>query len=101
RLRAPTAGDGVPGLLDPRVRHLLTQQLPAAVESAAKLKERAADKADQLCNAACLYALGAGAALKSVADASDSEGGRAKRETGRRLRGSYLCSTTPSSPRSP
>jgi serine/threonine protein kinase len=48
----------VPGLLDLRLRHLLKdQKLPAAVESAAKIKELAGDKAEQLYGAACAYAL--------------------------------------------
>jgi tetratricopeptide (TPR) repeat protein len=60
----------VPGLLDMRLRYLLKEQkLPAAVETADKMKERAGDKADQLYNAACAYALCAGAAKKPVADA--------------------------------
>jgi serine/threonine protein kinase len=51
----------VPGLLDLRVRFLLKEQkLPAAVESAAKMKELAGDKAAQLYDAVCAYALCAG-----------------------------------------
>jgi hypothetical protein len=61
----------VPELLDLRVRFLLKQQqLAAAVETAAKMKERASDKPDQLYDAACLYALCAGAAPKQGADAA-------------------------------
>ena len=49
-------------MLDIRVRFLLKEQKPAAaVESAAKLKQLAGDKPDQLYDAACLYALCAGA----------------------------------------
>jgi hypothetical protein len=52
----------VPQLLRMRVRYLLhAQKLPAAVETAAKMKERAGDTAVGLYNAACLYALCAGA----------------------------------------
>jgi hypothetical protein len=48
----------VPGLLDLRVRFLLKEQrLSAAVESAAKMKELAGDKAELLYDAACAYAL--------------------------------------------
>ncbi len=51
----------VPGLLYVRVRFLLKQQkLPAAVESAAKMKELAGDNGEQLYDAACAYALCAG-----------------------------------------
>jgi hypothetical protein len=58
-LKQPAAE--VPGLLDLRVRFLLKEEkLPAAVESAAKLKELAGDNPDQLYNAACDYALCAG-----------------------------------------
>ncbi|HEV2949358.1 MAG TPA: tetratricopeptide repeat protein, partial [Gemmataceae bacterium] len=53
----------VPALLDLRVRFLLrAQNLTAAVESAAMMKERAGDKLEQLYDAACEYALCAGAA---------------------------------------
>jgi serine/threonine protein kinase len=53
----------VPELLDMRVRFLLKKQnLPAAVETAAKIKDRAGYKAEQLYDAACAYALCAGAA---------------------------------------
>jgi len=59
-LKQPAAE--VPGLLDIRVRFLLKEQKPAAaVESAAKRKQLAGDKPDQLYNAACLYAICAGA----------------------------------------
>jgi tetratricopeptide (TPR) repeat protein len=59
-LKQPAAE--VPALLDMRVRFLLKEQKPAAaVESAAKMKQLAGDKPDQLYNAACLYALCAGA----------------------------------------
>jgi hypothetical protein len=43
---------------------LAVSSLPAAVETAAKTKERAADKTEQLYDAACAYALCAGAAKK-------------------------------------
>jgi serine/threonine protein kinase/tetratricopeptide (TPR) repeat protein len=53
----------VPRLLDMRVRYLMKEQkLAAAVESAAKMKEHAGDKSEQLYNAARAYALCAGAA---------------------------------------
>jgi hypothetical protein len=56
----------VPRLLDMRLRFLLKeQQLAAAAELAAKMKERAGDKAEQLYNAACAYALCAGAAKQA------------------------------------
>jgi serine/threonine protein kinase len=56
----------VPGLLDLRVRFLLKgQKLLAAVESAARMKERAGDKAEQLYDAACAYALCAEAAKQA------------------------------------
>jgi serine/threonine protein kinase len=52
----------VPQLLDIRLRSLLkVQKLAAAAETAAKMKEQAGDKAEQLYNAACAYALCAGA----------------------------------------
>jgi serine/threonine protein kinase/tetratricopeptide (TPR) repeat protein len=67
----------VPGLLDLRVRFLLKEQkLSAAVETAAKIKERAGDKAAPLYDAACAYALCAGAANQAkspVAGAPDFE----------------------------
>jgi serine/threonine protein kinase len=67
----------VPQLLYMRVRSLLReQQLPAAAESAAKMKERAGDKAEQLYEAACAYGLCAGAAKQAkspVAGAPGSE----------------------------
>jgi tetratricopeptide (TPR) repeat protein len=54
------------GLLELRVRYLVKEQkLSAAVESAAKIKERAGDNQDQLYNAACLYALCARAAKQA------------------------------------
>jgi serine/threonine protein kinase len=63
----------VPQLLDLRIRFLLkAQQLAAAAESAAKMKERAGDKPDQLYDAACAYALCAGAAKIPVANAPGS-----------------------------
>jgi hypothetical protein len=74
-LKQPAAE--VAALLDMRVRYLLKEQkLPAAVESAAKMKERAGDKAQQLYNAARAYALCAGAAKQAkgpVASAPGSE----------------------------
>jgi tetratricopeptide (TPR) repeat protein len=52
----------VPGLLDLRVRSLLKEQkLPAALESAAKMRELASNQADLLYGAAAAYALCAGA----------------------------------------
>jgi tetratricopeptide (TPR) repeat protein len=67
----------VPGLLNLRVRYLLHEQkLTAAVETAAKAKERAGDKADLLYNAACLYALCAGAAKSASPPAPLPEGAR-------------------------
>jgi serine/threonine protein kinase len=52
----------VPVLLDMRLRYLLKEQkLSAAVESAARMKERAGDNAAHLYNAACAYALCAAA----------------------------------------
>jgi serine/threonine protein kinase/tetratricopeptide (TPR) repeat protein len=63
-LRQP-AGE-VSALLDLRVRYLLKEQkLPAAVESAAKMKERASDQVAQLYDAACAYALCAAAAKQA------------------------------------
>jgi hypothetical protein len=63
-LRQPAAE--VLGLLDLRVRYLLKEQrLAAAVESAVKIKERAGVKPDQLYDAACAYALCAGAAKQA------------------------------------
>jgi serine/threonine protein kinase len=51
------------GLLDIRVRHMLKEQkLEAAVESAAKMKELAGDKPDQLYSTARAYAVCAAAA---------------------------------------
>jgi serine/threonine protein kinase/tetratricopeptide (TPR) repeat protein len=51
----------VPELLYARVCVLLSEQkVAAAVESAAKMKDRAADDGEQLYNAACAYALCAG-----------------------------------------
>jgi serine/threonine protein kinase/tetratricopeptide (TPR) repeat protein len=65
-LRQPAAE--VPMLLDLRLRYLLKEQeLPAALETAGKMKERAGDKAERLYDAACLYALCAGAAKNSTA----------------------------------
>jgi serine/threonine protein kinase len=59
----------VPELLDMRLRYLLNKQkLPAAVETAAKMKELAGDKPIQLYDAACAYALCAAVAKKLVAD---------------------------------
>jgi tetratricopeptide (TPR) repeat protein len=67
----------VPGLLDMRVRFLLKdQKLYAAVESAAKMKERTGDKAEQLYNAACAYALCAGAAKNASPPAHLPQGAR-------------------------
>jgi serine/threonine protein kinase len=67
----------VPGLLDIRVRHMVKEQkLEAAVESAAKMKELAGDKPDQLYKAVCAYAVCAVAvkdAKKTVAKTSDPE----------------------------
>jgi serine/threonine protein kinase/tetratricopeptide (TPR) repeat protein len=64
-------------LLDLRLRFLLKQQnLPAAVETATKMKERGGDKAEQLYDAACAYALCAAAAMPAkgpVAGAPGSE----------------------------
>jgi serine/threonine protein kinase len=52
----------VPRFLDVRVRFFLKgHELSAAVESAAKMKELAGDKAERLYDAACAYALCAGA----------------------------------------
>jgi hypothetical protein len=67
----------VPGLLDLRVRYLLKEQkLPAAVETAAKMKERAGDQAASLYDAACLYALCAGAAKSPSPPATLPQGAR-------------------------
>jgi hypothetical protein len=67
----------VPQLLNIRVRSLLKEQkLAAAAESAAKMKERAEDKAEQLYDAACAYALCAAEAKHAkspVAGAPGSE----------------------------
>jgi hypothetical protein len=67
----------VPQLLALRVRSLLKEhKLAAAAESAAKMKERAGDNAEQHYNAACAYALCAGAAKQEkgpVAGAPNSE----------------------------
>ena len=67
----------VPQLLDMRLRSLLKEQkLSAAAETTAKMKERAGDKAEQLYNAACAYALCAEAARQAkspVAGAPGSE----------------------------
>jgi eukaryotic-like serine/threonine-protein kinase len=58
----------IPGLLDIRIRYFLKEEnLPVAVESAAKFKERAGAKADDLYNAACVYALCAAAAKQAKA----------------------------------
>jgi len=58
----------VPALLELRLRYLLKQQnVTAAVESAAKIKERAGD-AEQLYDAACAHALCAGATNNAGAD---------------------------------
>jgi hypothetical protein len=74
-LRQPA--EEVPQLLNMRVHSLLKEQkLAAAAESAAKMKERADDKAEQLYDAACAYALCAGAAKQAkspVAGAPGSE----------------------------
>jgi serine/threonine protein kinase/tetratricopeptide (TPR) repeat protein len=60
-LQQPAAD--VPGLLDARVRFLLKEQkLAAAVETAAKFKELAGNDKNGIYNAACAYALCAGAA---------------------------------------
>jgi hypothetical protein len=65
----------VPQLLNMRLRSLLKeapalpQKLAAAAETAAKMKERAGDKAERLYDAACAYALCAAAAKQAVADA--------------------------------
>jgi hypothetical protein len=65
----------LPQLLDIRVRFLLKEQkLPAAVESAAKMKERAGDKANQLYDAACAYALCAGAAKQAKSPVTGAPG---------------------------
>jgi tetratricopeptide (TPR) repeat protein len=65
----------VPELLYLRVGYLLKEQkLPAAVETAAKMKELAGDKAVELYNAACLYALCAGAAKEAKAPLTDGRG---------------------------
>jgi hypothetical protein len=67
----------VPGLLDLRVRYLLKEQkLPAAVETAAKMKERTGPGApgDALYDAACLYALCAGAAKEAKTPLPDGRG---------------------------
>jgi len=67
----------VPQLLRMRVRYLLKEQkLPAAVETAAKMKERAGDQAASLYDAACLYALCAGAAKSPSPPAPLPEGAR-------------------------
>jgi tetratricopeptide (TPR) repeat protein len=59
-LKQPAAE--IPALLDIRVRFFLKEQkLPTAMESAAKMKQLANEKPDQLYDAACLYALCAGA----------------------------------------
>lgn len=64
----------VPLLLDMRVRFLLKEQkLPAAVGTAAKIKELAGNKPEQLYDAACAYALCAGAARNPVANAPGLE----------------------------
>jgi tetratricopeptide (TPR) repeat protein len=56
----------VPQLLNLRLRSLLKEEkLVAAAESAAKLKERAGDKAEQLYDAACAHALCAAAAMQA------------------------------------
>jgi hypothetical protein len=69
-LKQPAAE--VPQLLDMRLHYLLKEQkLPDAVESAAKMKELAGDKAEPLYNAACAYALCAATAKKPVAPGSD------------------------------
>ena len=63
----------VPWLLDMRVRSLLKDQnLAAAAESAAKMKERAGDKAELLYNAACAYALCAGVAEQAKREVADA-----------------------------
>ena len=65
----------VPQLLNMRVRSLLKgQKLAAAAESAAKMKERAGDKAKQLYDAACAYALCAGAAKQAKSSVAGAPG---------------------------
>jgi tetratricopeptide (TPR) repeat protein len=65
----------VPGLLEMRVRYLLKEQkLPEALESAVKIKELAGDKAEQLYNAACAYALCAGAAKQAKSPVTGAAG---------------------------
>jgi hypothetical protein len=65
----------VPQLLDMRLRYLLKEQkLAAAAELAAKMKERAGDKAEQLYDAACGYALCAGAAKQAKSPAAGAPG---------------------------
>src|SRR5262249_9604994 len=67
----------VPGLLAIRVRYMLKEQkLQSALESAAKMKELAGARPDQLYNAACAYALCAAVARdakKPVAKTPDPE----------------------------
>jgi serine/threonine protein kinase/tetratricopeptide (TPR) repeat protein len=68
-LQQPAAD--VPELLLIRLRYLLKEQkLPAAVESAARMKERAGDKAEHLYDAACAYALCAAAKQAKRPDAA-------------------------------
>jgi serine/threonine protein kinase/tetratricopeptide (TPR) repeat protein len=72
-LRQPAAE--VPQLLDLRVRFLLKgQKLPAAVESAAKMNERAGEEAEQLYDVACMYALCAQAATQARSPARGAPG---------------------------
>jgi serine/threonine protein kinase/tetratricopeptide (TPR) repeat protein len=70
-------GREVPGLLLMRLRYLLKEQnLPAAVETAAKMKERAGDKAEQLYDAACAYALCVGAAKRAKSPVPEGPGSK-------------------------
>jgi Tetratricopeptide repeat len=72
-LQQPT--EEVPQLLGMRVRFLLKEQkLAAAAESAAKMKERASDKAEQLYDAACAYALCGGAAKQAKSPVAGAPG---------------------------
>jgi hypothetical protein len=67
-------------LLDLRVRYLLKEQkLPGAGVSAAKMKKRGGDNATGLYNAACLYALCAGAAKSPSPPAPLPDGARGEK----------------------
>jgi tetratricopeptide (TPR) repeat protein len=65
----------VPGLLGMRLCYLLKEQkLSAAVESAARMKERASDNAEHLYDAACAYAMCAAGAKQEKSPGTGAPG---------------------------